>query len=246
MADDQEETLMCTGCIAKDLSRRALFAGGLGLLAATAASPIATTAQAQPARSAETPDAALKLLVEGNVRYVAGQMKERDFSAGRAARSRGQAPFAAILGCADSRVAPELAFDQEPGELFVVRVAGNFVTPDGLGSLEYGAAVLGTKVIMVLGHTSCGAINATIEAIQKGNTLPGHIAGLVSAMKPGVEPAMKEAGPDLPLRAVIANVRHNVQRLQVEKPILGDMVAAGKLRVVGAYYDLPTGKVMLV
>ncbi len=84
----------------------------------------------------------------------------------RAALAQGQAPFAAVLGCADSRVAPELAFDQAPGDLFVVRVAGNFVTPDGLGSLEFGAAVLGTKLILVLGHTSCGAVNATVEALQ--------------------------------------------------------------------------------
>jgi carbonic anhydrase len=184
--------------------------------------------------------------MEGNARYVSGQMKERDFSAGRVARTQGQAPFAAILGCADSRVAPELAFDQTPGELFVVRVAGNFVTPDGLGSLEYGAAVLGTKVIMVLGHNSCGAIGATIGAPQKGNTLPGHIAGLVTAMKPGVEAVVKAGGPDLEQRAVVANVQANVRRLQAEKPILADMVAAGKLKVVGAYYDLATGKVVPV
>ena len=184
--------------------------------------------------------------MEGNARYVAGQLNQRDFTAGRAARAQGQAPFAAILGCADSRVAPELAFDQGPGELFIVRVAGNFVTPDGLGSLEYGAAVLGTKVIMVLGHTSCGAIGATIGALQKGNTLPGHIAGLVTAMKPGVESVVKAGGPDLEQRAVVANVQANVRRLQTEKPILGDMVAAGKLKVVGAYYDLPTGKIVVV
>jgi len=141
----------------------------------------AAGARAQPARSADSPDAAFARLMEGNARYVSGQLTERDFSAGRVARTQGQKPFAAILGCADSRVAPELAFDQGPGELFVVRVAGNFVTPDGLGSLEYGAAVLGTKVIMVLGHTSCGAIGATIGALQNGNTLPGHIAGLVTA-----------------------------------------------------------------
>jgi len=214
-------------------------------MGAVAAASIAS-AQAQPARSAETPDAALARLMEGNARYVSGQLKERDFSANRAARAQGQAPFAAILGCADSRVAPELAFDQAPGELFIVRVAGNFVTPEGLGSLEFGAAVLGTKVIMVLGHTSCGAVNATVDALQKGNTLPGHIAGLVTAMKPGIEPIMKTTGPDLQQRAVVANVQANVRRLQTEKPILSEMVAAGKLRVVGAYYDLPTGKIVLV
>ncbi len=234
---------MCNVC----LSRRRLFAGLGGLAAMTAIGAMpAGPAGAQPARSAETPDAALARLMEGNARYAAGKLSERDYTAGRVARTQGQAPFAAILGCADSRVTPELAFDQAPGELFVVRVAGNFVTPDGLGSLEYGAAVLGTKVIMVLGHTSCGAVNATVEALQKGNTLPGHIADLVRAMKPGIEPVLKTPGDDLRQRAVIANIQANVRRLQTEKPILGDMVAAGKLKVVGAYYDLPTGKVMMV
>ena len=170
---------MCNACLAAGLSRRAMLGAGL---AAMAAVPFAGVAQAQPARAAETPDAALKLLVDGNARYVANQTNERDFSVTRAARVQGQAPFAAILGCADSRVAPELAFDQPPGDLFVVRVAGNFVTTEGLASLEYGAAVLGTKAIMVLGHTSCGAVNATVEALQKGNTLPGHIADLVLSL----------------------------------------------------------------
>jgi len=215
-------------------------------LAAAAAAPFAGVAQAQPARAADTPDAALKLLVDGNARYVSNQMNERDFSAGRAARVRGQAPFAAILGCADARVAPELAFDQAPGDLFVVRVAGNFMTPDGLASLEYGAAVLGTKVIMVLGHTNCGAINSTVAALQKGNDLPGHIGDLVRAMKPGVEPVLKQPGDDLAQRAVLANVRWNVQRLIEAKPILADMVTAKKLSVVGGVYDLATGKVTLV
>lgn len=234
---------MCDIC----LSRRGVFSG-MGALAVTAAAGAAASgaAMAQPSRSAETPDAALALLMAGNARYVSGQMSARDFSAGRAARAQGQAPFAAILGCADSRVAPELAFDQAPGELFTVRVAGNFVTPDGLGSLEYGAAVLGTKVIMVLGHTSCGAVNATVEALQKGNTLPGHIADLVRAMKPGIEPVLKTPGDDLRQRAVVANVQANVRRLQTERPILNEMVAAGKLKVVGACYDLPTGKVVMV
>jgi carbonic anhydrase len=238
---------MCNLC----LSRRNLFSVGAGALAATATigatmGASVGTAFAQPARSAETPDAAYARLMEGNARYASGKMNERDFSVGRAARAQGQAPFAAILGCADSRVAPELTFDQPPGELFVVRVAGNFVTPDGLGSLEYGAAVLGTKVIMVMGHTSCGAVNATVEALQKGNMLPGHIADLVRAMKPGIEPVMKTPGADLQQRAVVANVQANVRRLQTEKPILSEMVSAGKLRIVGAYYDLPTGKVIPV
>jgi carbonic anhydrase len=234
---------MCDACPDLGISRRKFFQAGAGVLAATS---LPTLASAQPAAAADTPDAALNLLMEGNARYVANQMRERDFSAGRVSRTQGQAPFAAILGCADSRVAPELAFDQGPGELFVVRVAGNFVTPDGLASLEYGAAVLGTKVIMVLGHGNCGAVNATIGALQKGNTLPGHIADLVRAMKPGIEPVLKQPGQDLPERAVVSNVKQNVQRLQKAKPILAEMVAKGKIRVVGAVYDLATGKVALV
>jgi len=235
---------MCETCVS-GLSRRKLFQGGLGLLAA-ASLPITAPAQAQTTSPSDTPDAALDKLMQGNARYVAGEMRERDFSAGRVARVEGQAPFAAILGCADSRVAPELAFDQGPGNLFVVRVAGNFVTPDGLGSLEYGAAVLGTKVIMVLGHSNCGAVNATVAALQKGNKLPGHIAELVRAMKPGIEPALKTTGDDLALRAVIANVRANVRRLQESKPILAGLVGSGKLKVVGGVYDLASGKVALV
>lgn len=235
---------MCQDCDNKvRLNRRHLVLGGASLLAATS---FVRSASAQPVSAAADPDAALKLLVDGNARYAANQPRERDFSADRANRVKGQAPFAAILGCADSRIAPELAFDQNPGELFVVRVAGNFVTTDGLGSLEYGAAVLGTKLIMVLGHTSCGAVNATVDALQKGNKLPGHIADLVRAMKPGIEPVLKQKGDDLQQRAVIANVRHNVVRLTNSKPILANMIAKKQLRVVGAFYDLASGKVTLI
>lgn len=234
---------MCNLCPAVGLSRRLFVGAGVGALAIA---PLGGLAHAQPVRAAETPDAALKLLLDGNARYAANQLNERDFSAGRVDRSRGQAPFAAILGCSDARVAPELAFDRPPGDLFVVRVAGNFVTPDGLASLEYGAAVLGTKVILVLGHSSCGAVNATIGALQKGNDLPGHIADLVRAMKPGIEPVVKQPGDDLAQRAVIANVRYNVKRLIDAKPILADMITAGKLSVVGGVYDLALGKVTVV
>jgi carbonic anhydrase len=234
---------MCNVCLDAGFSRRSLVVGGVGLLSA---GYLAGKAQAQPVSAASTPDAALNLLMEGNARYVANQPRERDFSAGRASRSQGQAPFAAVLGCADSRVAPELAFDQNPGDLFVVRVAGNFVTTEGLGSLEFGAAVLGTKLIMVLGHSSCGAVKSTVTALQKGNSFPGHIADLVRAMKPGIEPVLAQPGDDLEQRAVIANVRHNVERLQQDGPILAEMVTKKELRVVGAVYDLSTGQVSLV
>jgi carbonic anhydrase len=235
---------MCLYCADKGLlKRRGLLIAGASLLAAA---PLGAFAQTPPQTAAATPDAALGLLTEGNARYVANQPRQRDFSAGRASTALGQAPFAAILGCADSRVAPELAFDQNPGDLFVVRVAGNFVTPEGLGSLEFGAAVLGTKLIMVLGHTSCGAVKATVAALQKGNKLPGHIAGLVRAMKPGIWSVVKEPGADIEQRATVANVRYNVERLKTAQPILAELVAKKQLLVVGGVYDLAAGKVSLV
>jgi len=234
---------MCKACLDFGISRRAFLQTGAAALATT---PLINIAEAQPVSAADTPDAALKLLVDGNERYVANQPRERDFSSGRASRASGQAPFAAILGCADSRIAPELAFDQSPGDLFVVRVAGNFVTTEGLASLEFGAAVLGTKLIMVLGHSSCGAVNATVAALQKGNKLPGHIADLARAMKPGIEPVLKKPGDNLEQRAVVANVQYNVKRLQNAPPILSDMVAKKKVLVVGGVYELATGNVTLV
>lgn len=237
---------MCRFCLTEGISRRTLLAGGAAAAVALSSGPLAGEAGAQPVRAADTPDAALGLLMEGNARYVANTPRVRDFSATRAMTALGQKPFAAVLGCADSRVAPELAFDQNPGDLFVVRVAGNFVTTDGLGSLEFGAAVLGTRLILVLGHTSCGAVVATVEALQKGNTLPGHIADLVSAMKPGIAPALTSGASDLVAQATIDNIRFNVARLGKESPILADLVARGQLRVIGGLYDLATGKVTLV
>jgi carbonic anhydrase len=221
-------------------SRRSLVVGGGGLLAAV---HFGGKAQGQPVAAASTPDAALNLLMEGNARYVANQPRERDFSAGRASRAQGQAPFAAVLGCADSRVAPELAFDQNPGDLFVVRVAGNFVTTDGLGSLEFGAAALGTKLIMVLGHSSCGAVSSTVTALQKGNAFP---CGSRAGDEAGHRTHFDTVWGDLEQRAVIANVRYNVERLQQAGPILAEMVTKKEVRVVGAVYDLSTGQVSFV
>jgi carbonic anhydrase len=191
-------------------------------------------------------DEALKRLVEGNARYVAGQLNERDFSAGRAARAASQAPFASIVSCADSRIAPELAFDQGPGQLFVTRVAGNFVNEDSLASLEFGAQVLGSQLILVLGHTSCGAISATIDVVKNQTQLPGHLPALIEAIRPAVLVAQKEKPEDMLAAATIANVRLNVEKLKKAGPILSQRVAEKKLVVVGGVYDLATGKVNLV
>lgn len=236
---------MCPPSSTGGLSRRQLL--GLGVSAiATAALPRVVPAQKAPVSSAKNPAEALALLKQGNARYAANQPLQKDFSAGRASRALGQAPHSAILSCADSRVAPELVFDQGPGELFVVRVAGNFVTEDGLGSLEYGAKVLGTKLILVLGHRGCGAVNATLTSLREHKPLPGHIEGLVDAMKPGIAPVLEHADGDATERAVVANVRYNVQRLAQAQPLLADMVHAGTLAVVGGVYDLASGRVEFI
>lgn len=234
---------MCHWCEATVTGRRGLVVAG-GLLATAGLAPLAA---AQPVpRAADNPAAAFARLAAGNARYAANTPNERDFSVARALRATGQAPYAAILGCADSRVAPELVFDEEPGSLFVVRVAGNFVTADGLASLEFGAAVLGTKAILVLGHTSCGAVDATLRALQEGNNLPGHIAGLVAAMKPGIEPILGETGSDLTRRALEANVRYSVEALRTRSPVLSPMIQRGELEVRGGIYDLATGRVSMI
>src|SRR5258706_7807283 len=147
----------------------ALGRGSMG--AAFAAAPPAKGAK--PAANAIAPADALKRLMDGNARYVANKPNERDFSSGRAARAQGQYPIASILSCSDSRVAPELVFDQGPGDLFIMRVAGNIVTPDLLASFEYGAQFLGSPYILVLGHSACGAVDAAIKVLKDKVVLPG-------------------------------------------------------------------------
>ncbi|MFG1461352.1 carbonic anhydrase [Xanthobacter sp. DSM 24535] len=235
-------------CNTHGMSRRGLMIAGAAGAAAvlTGAVPFSAHAQNAAPPNAITPDAALKRLMDGNARYAANTPNQKDFTAGRAARATAQYPFAAILSCADSRVAPELAFDEGPGELFVVRVAGNFVNDDGLASLEYGAKFLGTPLIMVLGHTNCGAVDATIKVLSDNVQLPGHLPELVNAIKPAVEKAKAEKPANLLDAAITANVAFNVERLKNARPILSEMVAAGKVKVVGAVYDLATGKVAMI
>lgn len=243
---------MCEACsktLLSPRSRRAFLKAGGGLaLAGFAAAQggLPALAQAAPAPQPVSGEEALKRLVEGNARYAANQPNERDFSAGRAARVSSQYPFASIVSCADSRVAPELAFDRGPGELFVVRVAGNFVNEDGLASLEYGAQVLGSQLILVLGHTNCGAVSSTINVVRNGTQLPGHLPSLIDAIRPAVLAAQKDGAADLLKAATIANVKLNVEKLKSAAPILPQRIAEKKLLIVGGLYDLATGKVELV
>ncbi len=241
---------MCEACSKTLLSphsrRSFLRAGGSLALAGLAAAQGGLPAFAQAAPQPVGGEEALKRLVEGNARYAANRPKERNFSAGRAARVSSQYPFASIVSCADSRLAPELAFDRGPGELFVVRVAGNFVNEDGLASLEYGAQVLGSQLILVLGHTNCGAVSSTINVVRNGTQLPGHLPALIDAIRPAVLAAQKDGAADLLKAATIANVRLNVEKLKGAAPILPQRIAEKKLVIVGGLYDLATGKVDLV
>ena len=188
-------------------------------------------------------DQALQELMEGNKRYVASKPTRPDQTAEyRAEVAKGQHPFAVIVGCSDSRVPPEIVFDQGLGDLFVIRVAGNVVDDEALGSIEFAAEEFKLPLVVVLGHERCGAVKATIDALEKGGEVPGHIKSLVEAIKPSVEKAKEQPG-DLLDNAVRANVQRVVEQLRTTGPILSELVNAGKLRIVGTRYDLDTGAV---
>jgi len=192
-----------------------------------------------------SPDAALERLMKGNARYVEGVSRRHDFKHEREALSTGQNPFAAVLSCADSRIAPEYCFDTARGDVFVCRVAGNFASDDVVASLEYAIQVLNTPLIMVLGHASCGAVDATIKSIKDGTTLPGHLPALVAALAPAVN-AVQGAPGDPLANAIRRNVTLNVEKLEGTSPILKSFVDNKKMRVVGGIYELRTGRVELL
>jgi carbonic anhydrase len=191
------------------------------------------------AQSVLTPDAALDELMEGNKRFRGGRMTahEHDLDILKQHTEEKQEPFAAVLSCADSRVPVEIVFDQTIGHIFVTRVAGNVITPEIIASLEYGAVVLGTKVILVMGHSNCGAVNASI----KGKEVPGQI----SALFPHIQPAIDQAGPNLEA-ATKANAKIQATLLREASTVVSELVKAGKLKVVAGYYELGSGAVTLV
>ena len=191
------------------------------------------------------PDAALKRLMEGNSRYVSGVSRRHDFTHEREALVGGQNPYAAVLSCADSRIAPEYAFDSGRGDLFVCRVAGNFAGDETVASMEYTVAVLGTPLILVLGHDNCGAVDATIKSLKDDKPLPGHIPTLVAAIAPSVKTAAQQSGNALD-NAIRQNVVDNVAKLKSAAPLLNAAVEQGKLKVVGGIYRLRTGTVELI
>ncbi|WP_454619296.1 carbonic anhydrase [Bradyrhizobium cenepequi] len=192
-----------------------------------------------------SPDASLKRLMEGNARYVAGVSRRHDFKHEREALVGGQNPFAAVLSCADSRIAPEYAFDSGRGDLFVCRVAGNFASDETIASMEYTVAMLGTPLILVLGHDNCGAVSATIKSLKDDKSLPGHIPSLVAAIAPAVKASAGQGGDALD-NATRQNVIDNVNKLKSATPILSAAVEQNKLKIVGGTYRLSTGRVDLL
>jgi len=229
-------------------------AAGLVLATDTAAqtTPVpaaAPAAKGKPKPEGPTSKEALRMLMEGNERFVTGKSAKpcrtpEDFKTS----AEGQTPFAIIVACADSRVAPEILFDQGVGDLFVVRVAGNVVAGAGdtvKGSIEYGVAVLGAPLIMVLGHSNCGAVKATIKYVETNDPVPGAIGGLVALIRPAVLKSKGESGDKLN-NAIRANVDIGVGKLRSLDPIVSKAVQNSTVQVVGATYDLSTGKVTLL
>ena len=230
------------------LPRRGFLRLAAGTAAGLAVAPRAFAAKAKAPPKPEnvlSPDAALDRLMKGNARYVEGVSRRHDFKHEREALSTGQNPFAGILSCADSRIAPEYCFDSARGDLFVCRVAGNFASDDIVASLEYAVQVLNTPLIMVLGHGSCGAVDATIKSIKDGTTLPGHLPALVNAISPAVKDVQGQAG-DMLANAIRRNVMLNVEKLKVAAPILKSFVDDKKIRIVGGIYELKSGSVVLL
>jgi carbonic anhydrase len=183
-------------------------------------------------------DGALQRLVEGNGRYVASKLTHPNQGAERRMEvSKGQSPFAIIVGCSDSRIPPEIVFDQGLGDLFVVRVAGNVLEDIGMGSIEYAVDHLGVSLVVVLGHGKCGAVSATVQ----GGHAPGHIGAIVKAISPALEKAKGLAG-DLTDNTIKVNAQLMVEQIKSSAPILSGKVSEGALKVAGAYYDIERGK----
>ena len=205
-------------------------------------SPI--VAQNKDTQAAITPAIALQMLKDGNARFTGGKMTKRDLMKQVKATGSGQYPFATIVSCMDSRAAPELVFDQGIGDIFSPRIAGNFVNGDIIGSLEYGSRVAGARLIVVLGHTDCGAIKGTCDGVQLGN-----LTGTLARIKPAMDAVPDDGSPRnsknyaFVQKVADMNVRLAVEEIRDKSPVLREMVDKGEITIVGAMLDVKTGKV---
>lgn len=228
------------------ISRRRLFGTlACGCAALPAAMFAAPQAVARMPKTELGPDAALAKLREGNAAFVKGGACAPAGGARIAPLAAGQAPFAVVVGCSDSRVPPEHVFDAGLGELFIVRVAGNTVDRSALGSVEYAVAALGVPLVVVLGHGGCGAVEAAMKIATEKTSYPGAIGDMVKPIVPAVLKA-KAAGGDLMTNSIRANVVETVGQLHRSGKTLGEPLQAGRLKIVGGVYDLATGAVNFV
>ena len=225
------------------LSRR----GFLGCLCCAGAAGIVLPGRpalaATGPKTTMTPDQALAALKEGNDKFITDapyrQVNDRDR---RLEIARGQTPFAVLVSCSDSRVPPELLFGRGLGELFIVRNAGNTVDTTALGSIEYGVVELGVPLVVVLGHEKCGAVDAAVKVVKENATFPGAIGQMIEPIVPAVLRAQAQPG-DLLDNAIRENVRRTVNRLRTSEALLQEPLRSGKLKIVGARYDLDNGDV---
>jgi carbonic anhydrase len=220
----------------RNLLKLSVATAGIGLIT----NQLGINALAAPmeiATATLTPDAALAKLLAGNQRFASQTARKPHQGAFRLHEvAQGQKPFAAILGCADSRVPVEILFDRGLGDLFTIRVAGNVATPEEIGSLEY-AVLLGAQVILVLGHERCGAVTAALA----NKPVPGQIGSILAQIQPAI--AATKGQPGDPLKnAIIANVKNQIATIE-SSPVVKDLIKQGKLKIVGGYYDLDTGVV---
>ena len=222
------------------------FALAVGLCLFTLTTPLAgqetpakPEVQTRESQAAMTPSAALERLQAGNARFAANEMKNRNWSANVVATASGQFPYAAVLACMDSRAPLEVVFDQGLGDVFGIRVAGNVVNDDELGSLEY-ALKVGAKLIVVLGHTDCGAVKGTIDDVKLGN-----LTGLLAKIHPAVAAAGCHSSKDdaCVSKAAEMNVRQSTKEIRARSPYVRKYLDEGKVKLVGAMYDVATGRV---
>lgn len=199
----------------------------------------------QEAQAALTPDQALQMLKEGNARFVAGDSTDRDLIAQQKATSSGQFPFAVVLSCLDSRSAPEVVFDQGVGDIFVGRVAGNVVDTNLLGSFEFATAAAGSKLIVVMGHTACGAVKGACDGVELGNltALLDEIEPAMDAVSTPVGTDRSSANTEFVNEVIETNVRMQVNELLRRSDVVRGLVDAGQVKVVGAVHDISTGEV---
>lgn len=230
----------------QDFNRRRALQAFAAATAATLAAPVMARSECavftRQTQARLTPEAALKLLQEGNARFVAGESIHCDLRQQVRETAGGQAPFAAVVGCIDSRVPPELVFDQRIGDIFAARVAGNVVNDDILGSLEFATQLAGAKLIVVLGHSECGAVKGAVDDAKLG-----HLTGLLAQIRPALAGVEYRGVPSSKDKALVQRVAERNARDAVKKlaraPVLARQVGEGRLLIVGAMHDVATGQI---